>query len=261
MHKLLIIVNAKVKEAGKIAASPVTEKMVNALIDGVNREVIRHPISKVPGETIAVEKPKPVKIEIIAAASLWSDPDKLKHIESGAIYCPLTIQLPYEFNFPGRNVWRACQDIKGRRRWVEEKLNCKTSTNDTPLGDLWLPIIVTDRGLLYEEIIGEGAMPNSYQQPINLPESTRQPLYKLASKLLDSIDATPGVYLLQFCLRHSQIIFDRLWPFPAAPALASIKMQRANLYTYHWYCLSGKPFFYANDKGKTANDCDSVARL
>ena len=261
MHRLLIIVNAKVKEAGKIAASPVTEKMVNGLMNAVNQEVILNPISNLPAEIVAVEKPKPVKIEVIAAASLWSEPDKLRHIESGAIYCPLTIQLPYEFNFPGRNVWRACQDIKGRRRWVEEKLNYKTSTKDTPLGDMWLPIIVTEKGLLYKEIIGEGAMPNSYQQPVNLPDRILQPLYNLAYKLLESIEPQPGVYLLQFCLRQSEIIFDRLWPFPAAPALASMRMEQTNLYTYHWYCLSAQSFSNSSIKGKTANDRDSVARL
>lgn len=262
MHKLLIIVNAKVREAGKISASPVTEKMVNALIAGVNQELIRPTYSKVPREIAEVEKPKPVKIEVIAAASLWSEPDKLKYTDSGVICCPLTIQLPYEFNFPGRNVWRSCQDIKGRRRWVEEKLNYKTSVNDTPLGDLWLPIIVTKEGLLYEEIIGEGAMPNSYQQPVNLPDRIRHSLYNLAEKVLKSINKTPGVYLLQFCLRKSEIIFDRLWPFPAAPALASIQMQQPNLYTYHWHCLSGKKFLNSNEKEKAANnDRDSVARF
>ncbi|MGF1486288.1 MAG: hypothetical protein ACFBSE_04150 [Prochloraceae cyanobacterium] len=261
MHKLLIIVNAKVKEAGKIAASPVTEKMVNALIAGVNQELIRPTYSKVPGEIIAVEKQKPVKIEVVAAASLWSEPDKLKYTESGAICCPLTIQLPYDFDFPARDVWRACQDIKGRRNWVAQKLNYKTSTNDTPLGDLWLPAIVTEEGLFYEEIIGEGAMPNSYQQPVNLPDRINQSVYNLADKLLESIDRTPGVYLLQFCLRKSEIIFDRLWPFPAAPALASIRMRQPNLYTYHWHCLSGKKFLNSNVQEKVAkSDRDSVAR-
>ncbi len=261
MHRLLIIVNAKVKEGGKIAASPVTEKMVNALIKAVNQEVKPPAYTQAPGEIVAVEKPKPIKIEVIAAASLWSEPEKLRNNDSGAIYCPLTIQLPHEFDFPDRKVWRSCQDIKGRRRWVEDKLGYKTSINDSPLGDMWLPVIVTDKGLFYEQIIGEGAMPNSYQQPVNLPEQTLQSLYNLAYKLFESIDATPGVYLLQFCLRQSNIIFDRLWPFPAAPALASIRMEQPNLYTYHWYCLNKRAFANVNGKGKPANDRDSVARL
>jgi hypothetical protein len=39
----------------------------------------------------------------------------------------------------------------------------------------------------------------------------------------------------------NQIIFDRLWPFPASPAIASVKCQKPDLFACHWFCLTGKP--------------------
>ncbi len=241
MHKVLIIVNAKVKDAGKIiSASPVTEKMVSAICEAVNQEVLRHKISNISGEPLAVKVPKPVKIEVISAGTLWSEQEKPKG-NNTSIYCPLTIQLPDRFDFPARNIYKACQDIKGRRRWVEKNLGYKVCTSDRQLGDLWLPVVVTEKGPLYGEVIGEGEIPNSYQQPVDLPDKQRQSLYKLAYNLLESIDALPSVYLVQFSWRAAEIIFDRLWPFPAAPALASIGVQQPDLYKCHWYCLTKQP--------------------
>jgi hypothetical protein len=62
----------------------------------------------------------------------------------------------------------------------------------------------------------------------------------LAKQLLSSISATPSVYLLQFRLLEEEIIFDRLWPFPAAPALTSLNVQQPNLYTCYWKCLTNQ---------------------
>ena len=84
-------------------------------------------------------------------------------------------------------------------------------------------------------------IPNDYQQPYDLPLDVHGKLEKLASELLDSIDAIPSVYLLQFRLIDHDIIFDRLWPFPATPAVASINVQQPDLYACHWFCLSHQP--------------------
>ena len=225
MSKVLIIVNAEVKEAGKIiATSPVTEKMVAAL-----------------KRAIAANSPETIEVEVVAAASLWSDSAKLTADEGNSIYCPLTIQLPDSVKFPAKAIYQACQDIKGRRRWVEQNLAYKTSIGDSWLGDLWLPVVLTAKGPLYGEVIGEGAIPNSYEQPVELADEQRQRLYHLAYQLLQSLSAPPAVYLLQFSLRGKEIVFDRLWPFPAAPAIASLGVQKPDLFTCHWYCLTNQP--------------------
>ena len=225
MSKVLIIVNAEVKDAGKIiATSPVTEKMVAAL-----------------KRAIAANSPETIEVEVVAAASLWSDSAKLTADECNLICCPLTIQLPDSVKFPAKAIYQACQDIKGRRRWVERNLAYKTSIGDSWLGDLWLPVVLTAKGPLYGEVIGEGAIPNSYEQPVELADEQRQRLYHLASQLLQSLSAPPAVYLLQFSLRRKEIVFDRLWPFPAAPAIASLGVQKPDLFTCHWYCLTNQP--------------------
>lgn len=225
MEQVLIIVNAEVNEQGKIvSASPVTEKMVAAIRKG-----------------IANYSSVPIHVEVAAAGNVWSKTAKSTLENSQLIYCPLTIQLPEYVNFPAKEIYSACRDIGSRRSWVEQKLGYKTSVGDSWLGHLWLPVVLTHKGPLFAEVIGEGAIPNSYEQPIDLPDNQRQSLYYLAYKLLDSLSAPPAVYLLQFSLHDNEIIFDRLWPFPAAPALASVKAQDPDLYACHWCCLTNQP--------------------
>ena len=225
MDKILIIVNAEVNTQGKlISASPVTERMVAAIRRG-----------------IATYSSEPVAIEVVSAGSLWSKGTKLGTEESRTIYCPLTIQLPDYFDFPAKDIFSACKDLTGRRHWVERNLGYKTSFGDHWLGHLWLPVILTKKGLLYAEVIGEGAMPNSYEQPVILSSRHRQSLHHLARNLLDSLSAIPSVYLVQFSLYNNEIVFDRLWPFPAAPALASLRSQDPDLFTCHWQCLIDRP--------------------
>lgn len=226
MSKVLIVVNAEVTETGKIiAASPATEKMVTAIRRGI--------------ATYSQEMPK---IEAIAAAVLWSRSAKLNHNNDGeTIYCPLTIELPDYFDFPAKHVYSSCRNVPKMRYWVEQNLHYKTSAADHIIGNLWLPVVLTEKGPLYGEIIGEGAIPNSYEQPIHLPDKQRQSLYYLAQNLLEYLSAPSAVYLLQFSRRGPEIIFDRLWPFPAAPALASINKQDPDLFTCHWYCLTNQP--------------------
>jgi hypothetical protein len=231
MEQALIIINAEVNEKGQlISASPVTEKMVTALQKG-----------------IAKYSPQ-AEVEVTSAGALWSKTGKRSDLAENRlvgrritpIYCPLTIQLPEYFDFSAKKIYAACKDISGRRRWVENNLGFKTSVGDSWLGHLWLPIILTKDKPLFGSIIGEGAIPNFYEQPIDFPLTKHQPLYNLAFNLLESLSATPAVYLLQFSLYSNEIVFDRLWPFPAAPALASLKGSPIDLYSCHWLCLTGQ---------------------
>lgn len=230
MEKVVIIINADVSEQGKlISASPVTQKMVEAL-----------------KQSIAANSLSSTTVEIISAATLWSRQPKINQPDSKTIYCPLTIQLPEYFDFPQKNIYSACKDILGRRLWVERNLGFKTTVGDSWLGHLWLPIIMTGKKPIYAEVIGEGAVPNSYEQPIDIPPGQRKSLHTLADKLLDSLAAPPATYLLQFSLYNSEIVFDRLWPFPAAPALITLKTQHPNLFNCHWSCLTQQPILDIN---------------
>ncbi|MGB2923816.1 MAG: hypothetical protein WBB82_00770 [Limnothrix sp.] len=154
------------------------------------------------------------------------------------LICPLTIDVPDRVTFAESSIFQACREINGRRRWVQQQTQSKTC-DEIHLGDHWLPIIVTVKGPLYGEVIGEGIMPNSYHQPVDLNDQQRQQLYQLGYQLLASIGRSPGVYLLQFAFSETkEILFDRLWPFPAAPAIASLSVQQPDLFTCHWRCLT-----------------------
>ncbi len=224
MEKVLIIVNAEVNDQGQVnAASPVIARMVKALQQGISHH-----------------SPE-ITIEVVSVGSLWSKIQKSNGSQVNTIYCPLTIQLPEYFNFPAKSIYQACKDISARRRWVERNLGIKTSVGDSWLGHLWLPVMLKDQKIAYGEIIGEGEMPNSYEQPIEFPKKHRQSLQCLASDLLKHLSAPPSVYLVQFSLYSNEIVFDRLWPFPAAPALASLRGQYLDLFSCHWLCLNQKP--------------------
>lgn len=224
MEQALIIVNAEVNDNKQlISASPVTERMVTAL----QRGIVKY-------------SPK-ADADLTSAGALWTKTGKGRdRSKNRYVYCPLTIQLPEYFDFPSKKIFAACKDISGRRRWVENNLGFKTSVGDSWLGHLWLPIVLTKDRPMFGSIIGEGAMPNYYEQPVDFPSSHRKPLYRLSTKLLESLKATPAVYLLQFSLYSNEIVFDRLWPFPAAPALASLRGPELDLYSCHWLCLTGK---------------------
>ncbi|MBD2103794.1 hypothetical protein [Leptolyngbya sp. FACHB-261] len=117
-------------------------------------------------------------------------------------------------------------------------------------GDLWLPVVWTAKGPLYAEVIGRAG--DAYRQPIHLKDEQRQVLYALARHCLLELAAkspssgktprvTPGVYLVQFSLSGTEVQLGQIWPFPAEPALASIGVQSLDLFTCHWYCLTGLP--------------------
>ncbi|WP_013323898.1 hypothetical protein [Gloeothece verrucosa] len=228
MGKVVIVINSEIAEKGKVLKrSLVTEKMVTALKNA-----------------IAVNSPFPLTIEVVSSSGLG--PHKQDPDPDSVIYCPLTIQLPHWFNFPGQQVYQACREIKERQIWVAKHLSYQTTLDEGPnagLGDLWLPIVLTAKGPIYAEVIEEGEMPNFYRQPVDLSDDLRQSLYHLAYQLLENLAAPPSVYLLQFSLKGKEIIFDRLWPFPAAPALASLMRQKPDLFTCYWLCLSGQPIF------------------
>ena len=221
MSKVIIIVNAQVEEGKISATSPVAERMALALSKSITNS--HH------------------SYKIISGADLWSKSIYLSERSSDLIYCPLTIKLPDWFKFPAQNIYNACRDLNKRRRWVKQFFGYQTSKDNLWLGDLWLPIILTNNNnLIYGSVISEGMMPNDYQLPYDLPAEVNPKLEELASQLLDSINAIPSVYLLQFKLVGHDIIFDRLWPFPATPAIASINVQQPDLYACHWLCLSGQ---------------------
>ena len=221
MRTAFIIVNAQVKTQGTMyPASPATEKMVMALEAAIKADS------------------SSTQVEVMATASLWSKNAQPSKPDPDIIYCPLTIEVPNWLSFPGQKIYQDCKDVKARRQWVDKMLGYKTSIRDAWLGDLWLPVAVTPRELIYGEIIGEGAFPNSYEQPVSLKKSLLRPLHELAQGLLESLDAPPSLYLLQFRLKGQNIVFDRLWPFPAAPAIASLTYSHPNLFSCYWQCLT-----------------------
>ncbi|MEB3177468.1 MAG: hypothetical protein VKL59_00250 [Nostocaceae cyanobacterium] len=188
-------------------------------------------------------------VEIITADYLEKDswlqfgqPDEL-------IFCPLTLNLPDNLPFSSTGIISACLDVLGLREQLAQKL-------DIPVGDgcFWLPVVLTAKGPLYGEAIGltttivGDKLPEdlslsdiSYYQPYNLSDVVRQPLYHMAHQLLQLLSAPPATYLVQFGLGNKEIWFDRVLPFPAAPALASVGVQKPDLFFCHWCCLRGLP--------------------
>lgn len=222
MSKVIIIVNAQV-DKGKISpTAPVAERMAVALSKSIMESDPFH------------------EIKIVGGADIWSKSLQMSDSNQDIVYCPLTIKLPDWFNFPGQQIYYACRDVEKRRKWVQQNFGYSTSKDNLYLGDLWLPVIFTEEKLMYNDIIGEGILPNYYQQPSDLPSEIYPYLYTLAKELLISIQAIPSVYLLQFRMLDHNIIFDRLWPFPATPAIASINGQQPDLFAYHWRCLNNQ---------------------
>lgn len=167
-------------------------------------------------------------------------------LDSGpdALVCPLMLSVPDRLHFPERSVYERCGNVDALRGHVYTQWGYASAT-----GDHWLPIVLTAKGPLYGEVIGCPPMAmdpakvytQPYQQPIHLSDQWRQPLYRLGYHLLTLLEATPGVYLLQFSLENDTLLFDRLWPFPHYPALASVGIQSPNLFECHWRCLMNQP--------------------
>lgn len=176
--------------------------------------------------------------EVYAIAHLSNAPVP----DSEVLVCPLTLNLPENFEFRDRHLYEACRDVEGLRELVRGQWQANTGR-----GNLWLPIALTAKGPLYGEAIAVrdeekgNDVANSYTQPFHLPDKARQPLYRLARQLLQWLKAPSSTYLMQFGIDDRGIYFDRLWPFPAPPALGSLGIQDPDLYTCHWYCLAGLP--------------------
>ncbi len=129
----------------------------------------------------------------------------------------------------------ACAQIDDLRHWVVEHCGIPGGT-----GDRWLPVVLTARGPLYGEVIGQTAT-GRYVQPWGINDAQRQPLYRLAWRILDHLGAAPAVYLLQVGFGQDGLVFDRLIPFPDRPAIASVGVQQPDLFHCHWLCLTGRP--------------------
>jgi len=161
---------------------------------------------------------------------------------SGAMVCPLTLDVPSNLVFPGEDVFRFCRHVSAARDRVQEQLQVPTGD-----GNFWLPVVWTAKGPLYAEAIGAEADQESgelsYFQPVHLSDVWRQQLYDLAYRLLELVNAPPATYLIQFGFAGERICFDRLWPFPAAPAIASVGVQVPDLFVCHWFCLTGAPIY------------------
>jgi hypothetical protein len=133
---------------------------------------------------------------------------------------------------------RLCANMEGLRTLVADKFGIGAG-----VGNLWLPVVCTARGSLFAEVIGQYA-DGSYYQPVHLSDRQRQPLYRFAFELLDTLQAPPSVYLLQFAWGSDhQVIFDRLIPFPDKPAIASVGVQTPDLFECHWLCLTEQPIY------------------
>jgi hypothetical protein len=159
-----------------------------------------------------------------------------------AIYCPLTLNLPSTFEFWGQSINRVCQDIDRLRDLAAATTGVKVGDG----GNLWLPVIWTARGPIYGEVIGKNG--SDYHQPIHLEDIDRQPLYQFGYQLLTQLTAPPATYLVQFSKAETGIIFDRLFPFPAIPALASIRVQHPDLFDCHWRCITRQSIVHVYSK-------------
>ncbi len=151
-----------------------------------------------------------------------------------AIYCPMTLAVPPTFQFWGQSIGKFCQDIDWLRALAANKTRVKVGDG----GNLWLPVVWTAQAPIHGEIIGKNG--DDYLQPVPLEDIARQSLYQFGERLLTQLNAPPATYLVQFSTADAGLIFDRLFPFPAIPALASIGVQQPDLFDCHWRCITGQ---------------------
>ncbi len=202
-------------------------------------------------QAIATSADVPVTVQAIAANTLQSNNNLELDSTStqdwaakDVLVCPLTLNIPSNLPFRDEAIYKACRDVSGLRQQVAHQIGCKTGN-----GNFWLPLVLTAKGPLYGEVIGLAEeMPENlssnlnYYQPFHLSDAKRQQIYQIGHRLLQLLSAPPAAYLMQFGFQfEGSICFDRLLPFPAAPAIASLGVQEPNLFACHWYCLTNQP--------------------
>ncbi|MBE9226307.1 hypothetical protein IQ264_12825 [Phormidium sp. LEGE 05292] len=228
MLEVWLVVDGEVNPAGELtAASPATATMVEAL----RKAIVKFPTTiKVFGKT---------------------DLNSL-NLPKGVVFCPLTLNLPSNFDFPEKAIFKACENVEFLRYLIAQKFGYITRP-----GNFWLPVVLTQKGPIYAEAIARSAAPEAigpasetspalqvelnYYQPVHFSDIMRQQIYEMAYKILKFLNASPATYLMQFGFIDKEIWFDRVFPFPAAPAIASINTQIPDLFTCHWYCLTNQP--------------------
>lgn len=228
MSKVLIVVE---ENREGVTDSPMTIRMVSAL-----------------KAAIATSSKPSATVQVVASNTLLQHIDSFQVQDSNSkeiIICPLTLNLPsmlFEFDA----VYQACRDVSGLRQRLRQQVGCSVAD-----GCFWLPVVLTAKGPLYGEVIAalaEEKQPKdllfcdlNYYQPFHASDALRQQLYQMGHQLLHLLDAPPATYLMQFALKGEDVSFDRLLPFPAAPAIASLSLQQPDLFACHWYCLTSLP--------------------
>ncbi|WP_309732799.1 hypothetical protein [Chamaesiphon sp. OTE_75_metabat_556] len=152
-----------------------------------------------------------------------------------AIYCPMTLTVPPAFQFWGQSIGQTCQQIDLLRDLVATTIGFKVGDG----GNLWLPIIWTSGDPICDEAIGKSEGDN-YRQPIHLDEIALRSISQFGCQLLTQLNAPPATYLVQFSQTDAGIMFDRLFPFPAIPALASVGVRQPDLFDCHWRCITNQ---------------------
>ncbi|MBW4470078.1 MAG: hypothetical protein KME45_06695 [Stenomitos rutilans HA7619-LM2] len=216
------------------------------VVESVHSEVTAQMISVLKAAMLSKHQSETacIRVDVISSADLAADVlSGGKWASSDHLLCPLTLHLPPALSFPAQAIYSACRDVAGLRQQLAAWQYAIGS------GNFWLPIALTAKGPLYAEVIGLASeiaasadlSKRRYTQPVHLNDAQRQPLYALGQRLLRSLSAPPAVYLMQFGWQGNTLCFDRLFPFPAAPAIASLKVQTPDLLACHWACLSSQP--------------------
>ncbi len=194
-------------------------------------------------DAITLHSPALATVDVVETSQLekaLASPSQDDVMDKDIIWCPLTLNVPNTLAFFGQNIFQACKQERELRQWVGQQLGYATGESQ-PFGTLILPVVYSAKGPLYAEVIGQGERLNEYHQPVDLPDKQRQPLYHLAYELLQFLSAPPAVYLLEFGYNEQDIVFDKLLPFPSEPAIASLGVQKPDLFTCYWYCLTHQP--------------------
>lgn len=249
MPEVLVLVSSEPNGSGTVGLlAPATTKMVSAIKqailqnshfasdghDSSDASFTVRTIALCPDTDLTA-------LQQIAYPHTKTSRDNTSAIAATQWLCPLTLDFP-PIAFPEQAIYQSCRNVLELRRKAIERFDIAVGS-----GELWLPIVLTAKGPLYAEVISRsprlsGSITwDGYQQPWHLPDRQRQPLYQFAYRLLSDLSAPPTTYLLQFGLQEDTLYFDRVLPFPAEPAIASINQQEPNLFECHWRCLTHQP--------------------